>query len=218
MEFGHTHDATHTMYPSCSKLIDLDADTAFLSSPQSSVYGFVIEGSLKIKHRDGSELVVPAGHAFAINDQYTSRGPAKLWTVNRYGYNVVTSVTKPEHKGRLTYIDGCSDSLLIYPSRLGDSSLNLLYFPPKIDQSWHTHPSIRLGYVASGKGIAHWRDEKGDHTQPLLPGDSFMLPEHASHRFCTDDSEMRILAFHPDGDWGPEDHNHTMRNRTYLNK
>jgi hypothetical protein len=29
---------------------------------------------------------------------------------------------------------------------------------------------------------------------------------------------MRVIAYHPDGDWGPTDENHTMLNRTYIKK
>jgi len=37
-----------------------------------------------------------------------------------------------------------------------------------------------------------------------------------NHRFRTVDSTMTVIAFHPDGDWGPTDHTHTMINRTYI--
>ena len=46
----------------------------------------------------------------------------------------------------------------------------------------------------------------------------FCIEEREVHRFSTSNEEMVVLAFHPDGDWGPTDHNHTMLNRTYINK
>lgn len=115
--------------------------------------------------------------------------------------------------GKLSYIDGCSDSLLVYPPRLGDPSLNYLHFPENINQSFHTHPSIRIGCVIDGFGIS-------DTTEPLelMPKTFFCLDEHELHRFRTAGSTMKIIAFHPDGDWGPTDENHTMLNRTYIKR
>jgi hypothetical protein len=46
----------------------------------------------------------------------------------------------------------------------------------------------------------------------------FCLEEQELHRFRTKNNEMRIIAFHPDGDWGPTDENHVMINRTYVKK
>ncbi len=117
-----------------------------------------------------------------------------------------------EKTGRLTYIDGCSDSLLIYPPRLGDPSLNYLYFPEQTSQSPHTHPSIRLGCVVHGSGFADLKSGQ----LALTEGDIFCLDPQERHRFLTTQSDMGIVVYHPDGDWGPTDHNHTMLNRTYL--
>jgi len=103
--------------------------------------------------------------------------------------------------------------LLVYPPRLGDPTLNYLYFPPGIDQSFHTHPSIRVGCVIQGEGKASLRDKEID----LVPGVMFALEEKELHRFRTSSGDiMKIIAFHPDGDWGPTDENHTMLNRTYI--
>jgi hypothetical protein len=128
------------------------------------------------------------------------------------GHNLIGSVDTML-PGKLSYIDGCSDSLLVYPPRLGDSSLNYLHFPQNIVQSYHTHPSIRIGCVIKGSGIS-------DTTHPieLKEGMIFCLDEHELHRFKTSDYEMKIIAFHPDGDWGPTDENHIMLNRTYVKR
>jgi hypothetical protein len=37
--------------------------------------------------------------------------------------------------GRLRYIDGCSDSLLVGPAVRGDPCLNHLHFPPGVSQT-----------------------------------------------------------------------------------
>lgn len=238
MYIGNSHNAMHSMYPAHSRVHtpvkttkrktqkfgvpmasdEPDAGLDIAIPNDGSIYGYVATGTLTV-----GDMVIPAGHVFALPQNYdkvTRSEDATVWVIARHGYRSQVVVTKPENKGRLSYIDGCSDTLLVYPTRRGDGSLSLLYFPPNIDQSWHTHPSIRLGYVASGAGTAHWRDPISGKsmTKPLKAGDSFLLDEHCSHRFCTAGKEMRILAYHPDGDWGPEDHNHTMLNRTYLNK
>ena len=119
-----------------------------------------------------------------------------------------------EQVGRLAYVDGCSDSLLVFPPRLGDASLNLLYLPEKTLQTAHSHPTIRLGMVIDGHGVAQTQD--ADY--PLSPGDAFSIAEHEIHRFKTTDSFLRVVAFHPDGDFGPTDNNHTMINRSYFKR
>jgi hypothetical protein len=44
----------------------------------------------------------------------------------------------------------------------------------------------------------------------------FCLEEHELHKFKTENSEMKLVVYHPDSDWGPTDQNHTMLNRTYI--
>lgn len=117
-----------------------------------------------------------------------------------------------EEAGRLQYIDGCTDSLLIYAPKKGDPCLNHLHFPAGIDQTFHTHPSIRMGYVARGNGVASFPD--GDHA--LNTGDIFLLPVDELHRFRTPNESMDIIAFHPETDTGPTDEDHPMLNRTII--
>lgn len=131
---------------------------------------------------------------------------------NFHGQSV--SGVELEDMGRLQYIDGCTDSLLIYAPKKGDPCLNHLHFPEGIDQTFHTHPSIRMGYVARGKGVASFPD--GDHA--LNTGDIFLLPIDTLHRFRTPDESMDIIAFHPETDTGPTDEDHPMLNRTIIPK
>jgi hypothetical protein len=51
---------------------------------------------------------------------------------------------------------------------------------------------------------------------PLEAGSIFCIEERENHRFQTINDTMKIIAYHPDGDWGPTDQNHTMLNRTYI--
>ena len=143
---------------------------------------------------------------------------SKMFLVFRLGYKCQDSLGWVEPQGRLSYIDGCTDSLLIYPPRLGDPSLNLLYFPPGIEQTRHLHPSIRIGCVIEGSGISDVWENGEIVSRSLEAGTNFCLEENELHRFRTDDSSMVVVAWHPDGDWGPTDHNHTMLNRTYIKK
>lgn len=128
-----------------------------------------------------------------------------------------------ERFGRLKYIDGCTDSLLISPVRKGDPCLNHLHFPPGIRQTMHTHPSIRIGIVYRGEGMCITPWEK----IPLTEGMVFIInPENGqtykdfavgSHCFNTDLRTMDIVAWHPDSDFGPTDEVHPMISRTIVN-
>ena len=115
-------------------------------------------------------------------------------------------------EGRLKYIDGCTDSLLISPVRRGMPCLNHLHFPANTHQTFHTHPSYRAGMVAYGHGVAE--TDRGEIS--LIPGMSWFIPANERHRFKTDGSELGVIAYHPDSDFGPVDENHPMINRTVI--
>ena len=57
---------------------------------------------------------------------------SKMFAIIRYGYQGLDLVGKVEPTGRLAYIDGCTDTLLISPPRKGDACLNHLHFPKNI--------------------------------------------------------------------------------------
>jgi quercetin dioxygenase-like cupin family protein len=91
-----------------------------------------------------------------------------------------------------------------------------LYFPSGVDQTFHTHPSLRVGIIVSGRGIAEYYEGIILKTTRLNPGDSFVLDRHTRHRFRTEDSIMSIIAFHPDSEDGPRDEYNPMKARTYI--
>ena len=122
------------------------------------------------------------------------------------------SIITPGIPGHLSYIDGCSNSNLIDPARNGEPCLNYLYFPPGINQTFHTHPSVRIGFIASGSGIA----ETADGEVVLTAGDVFILQRFGKHRFKTADSHMSLIAFHPDSEDGPRDEFNPMKTRTHI--
>lgn len=181
-----------------------------------SIYGYSFGRSSitvdeKIYHFENKQYF-----SFGVKETATVTSDDNLFIVIRLGYLVPNNIGWIEEKGRLSYIDGCSDSLLVYPSRLGDPSLNLLYFPPGIEQTFHRHPSIRMGCVINGSGISCVGEKNDVQELPLEVETSFCLVEQERHRFRTTDNSMTVIAFHPDGDWGPTDRNHTMLNRTYT--
>lgn len=207
-------DKRQTMYPSIAFRTE-GKDTVNVP-PFATAYGIVMQGTVEVS---ACKTAQP-GEYFCI----TNPSPASL-TIPvsgnvaffiRLGYLGQNLLGGPiDESGRLVYIDGCSDSLLVYPPRKGDPSLNHLYFPPKVEQSFHIHPSLRFGCVLAGKGYAELGDGK---IIPLEVGSVFCIEERERHRFVTKGDSMTVIAYHPDGDWGPEDHNHTMLNRTYVTK
>jgi quercetin dioxygenase-like cupin family protein len=211
-------DMFDTMYPSAGYMIDNEEFVAPSFAKYFSVYGYSYDNSEIII--DGKTIYLEKGQYFglSVKEKMSAKATGKLFIIIRLGYLVPNTIGWIEQKGRLSYIDGCSDSLLVYPARMGDSSLNLLYFPPKITQSFHRHPSIRLGCVVSGGGYSSHGEADEVIEDKLSVGESFCLTEQERHRFRTEGNSMTVIAFHPDGDWGPTDHNHTMLNRTYLDK
>lgn len=210
----------NSMYPSSAYLFDRTeiGDLGYFhTNAISTTYGYVLDGEVTLSN----SKTVKRGEYFCLwtQDAHMISYTGKMVAFDRIGFKGQNTIGGPlEEKGRLSYIDGCSDSLLIYPPRQGDPSLNMLHFPPNTKQSFHTHPSLRFGIVASGFGYASLVDGDDEVSIKLEPGMMFCIEEQEKHRFVTDSKEMVVLAYHPDGDWGPTDHNHTMLNRTYLTK
>ena len=139
---------------------------------------------------------------------------ARLMLVTLRRFEGIPLVGGPvERTGRLDYIDGCSDTGLIAPLRLGNPCLNFLHFPPGVRQTRHTHPSHRIGLVYRGNGVCiHDNGET-----PMRAGDVFALPAWTPHCFHTAEDIMDIIAFHPDSVFGPTDESHQMKNATIQN-
>jgi hypothetical protein len=133
--------------------------------------------------------------------------------VTRLGYHGFFHLGGPiEPVGRLRYIDGCTDSLLIAPVLRGDPCLNLLHLPPGTRQTPHTHPSVRIGLVVRGAG----RCVTPAGSVALVPGLAFIIRASALHCFHTQDEPLVVLAYHPDSDFGPTHDDHPMINRTVV--
>jgi quercetin dioxygenase-like cupin family protein len=180
--------------------------------PSSTVFGFVLDGDSTV-HGGGNQYTLRSGQYFCFNDLVSVAGGSGF-IVERLGYRGLDLVGGPvESVGRLKYIDGCTDTLLVPPVRRGDACFNALFFPSGINQTLHTHPSIRVGLVASGQGWCRTYEE----TTALLPGKAFVIDEESIHGFITEPGQsMVIIAYHPDSDFGPVDEDHPMINRTIV--
>jgi mannose-6-phosphate isomerase-like protein (cupin superfamily) len=126
-----------------------------------------------------------------------------------------------ENGGRLRYIDGCSDTGLIQPLKRGDPCLNYLHFPGRTRQTPHHHPSHRVGLVLAGEGLCHHKGANGGasgdwRTTPMARGSMWLIPAGAEHWFETADATLRVVAFHPDSEFGPTDEDHQMLNATLM--
>jgi quercetin dioxygenase-like cupin family protein len=208
---GDTLDARMTMYPSLLQVVEGERR---LGSPTSTSYGYVVSGKARVRAAR-FEVRADAGSFFCVPDELEIDTTGRVVVIERYGFRGLLMAGRVEQTGRLAYIDGCSDTILVAPPRQGDPVLNHLHFPRGVDQTQHTHPSIRLGIVAGGHGIAY---QRGGWEHELAEGCVFLLHEHERHSFRTTESreEMDVIAFHPDSDWGPTDGVHPMLNRTYI--
>jgi len=177
-------------------------------------FGFVASGSVCLQDEQinwslnaGQWFSVPTG--FLLNLTELSR----VVVSQCLGYQGIYAMGGPiEAQGRLRYIDGCSDTLLCAPPLLGDPCLNHLHFPASIQQTPHTHPSLRAGIIAKGQGVC----VANQQTIPLSTGGLFYIAKNTEHCFITDTSTMDVIAYHPDSDWGPTHQSHPMVNRTLV--
>ena len=171
---------------------------------------FVSDGTAELTCCSGT-FAVAAGMYAAVPGRLRLAGGRGL-VITRFGHHGFFHLGGPvESTGRLRYIDGCTDSLLVPPVVRGDPCLNLLCLPPGTRQTPHTHPSFRAGLIIRERG---WCLAGGERL-PLAPGRAFVIDAGEEHCFHTDDAAMLVLAFHPDSDVGPVDEDHPMINRTF---
>jgi len=148
-----------------------------------------------------------------VNSHATVSGSAII--IEFMGINFPRTVMgqiNPGQPGDLSYIDGCSNSVIVAPPRNGEPCINYLYFPPNITQTHHVHPSVRIGLVLSGEGKA----TVAGKDYPLTEGTAFILDRFDRHGFSTENSHMSLAVFHPDSESGPTDEFNPMKSRTYI--
>jgi quercetin dioxygenase-like cupin family protein len=182
-------------------------------------FGYVLSGRMSLELCEQQSYDLHPGCYFCVPGPAYVEGDGEVEIITSFTYRGLFSLGGPvEPWGRLQYIDGCTDTLLIPPVKRGDPCLNSLYFPANTRQTQHTHPSLRAGMVIGGKGVCKTPD--GDHV--LRPGRIFFLPPETWHAFFTEEnrtetkSALTVVAFHPDSDAGPTDEDHPMLNRTYF--
>lgn len=230
-------ESAHSLYPLCYYNI-VNGDGLF-PDVGNSYFVFIYEGTARLSIDGGIKATLPSGCYFSTHGQFLLEGDFSAIAIEVFcergnykeskykAYTHIGGVV--EEVGRLKYIDGCTDSLLIPPVKKGDPCLNHLHFPQSIIQTPHTHPSHRIGIVIRGEGEC----ETPFGNLPLVPGCIFVIKEYngvelspgldgvlhpaGTHKFNTYGSHMDVIAFHPDSDFGPEDENHPMINRTIVN-
>ena len=178
----------------------------------ATCYGMVTNGQAVLSDPGAGRFELQQGMFFALPAGGSVQGGRGL-VITLSGYRGLRQVGGPlERVGRLRYIDGCSDTLLISPPRLGEPCLNHLHIPPHTDQTPHTHPSVRIGVIMGGTGEC--RTPEGVY--PLRPGMGWYIPTGCLHSFFTRDEALDVVAWHPDSDFGPRDDDHPMINRTVI--
>ena len=208
-----------------------------------SYYGYCYGGEALITQNNDTTFIIADGMYFSSSALESFTHPAgetsKIVVVEVYHNEGVYPETKfkamnmvggkIETEGRLKYIDGCTDSLLIAPVKLGDPCFNHLHFPHSINQTAHTHPSHRIGIVAKGNGLCLtpfgnlpltegmiFVIKQWDGEEKNIGLDGKMYP-NGTHSFMTPETScMDVIAFHPDSDFGATDINHPMINRTIV--
>jgi len=230
-------DSNHPNYP--IRYYNVISGDGFKWQENCSYYGYVYEGYYTLNQEGSPAFLLKSGMYFSISKEFEPVGDGKMIIIEVLhdqgdyplnNYSAVTTVGgEIEERGRLKYIDGCTDSLLIPPVKMGDPCFNHLHFPDHITQTPHTHPTHRIGIVAKGNGkcvtpfgnlpltsgmifiIKEW-----DGSSIAKGKDGLMHPV-GTHKFDTKNESMDVIAFHPDSDFGPTDIEHPMINRTIVN-
>jgi hypothetical protein len=204
--------------PACTVQLVADrtvlGDGTHVGAVGTGITGLVLPDGRRYELRAGMWFVVPGPAVFEPAEPDNSGvDGARVVVVSVAGWTGLFALGGPvEAQGRLSYIDGCTDTVLAAPPRLGDPCLNLLVVPPHTDQTTHRHPSLRAGIVVAGRG--HCAHPDGRHE--LAVGTGWFIPPETDHSFHTHDEPLAVVAFHPDSDTGPTDDDHPMRNRTLI--
>ncbi len=179
---------------------------------RGTFYGFVYTGKTKIKTVNNA-YTLKAGQYFCFNDEVEIQGGSGM-VIEAINSKALDMVGGPiENQGRLSYLDGCTDSLLVGPVRFGDPCLNAIFLPTGTEQTEHTHPSNRIVMVVQGSGEC----VIPGGVIPLAPGMIFIIHEESLHKIrVLGDQSMILIAYHPDSDCGPKDDDHPMINRTII--
>ncbi len=170
--------------------------------------GFLFEGYASITRKIGEQTIettLCAGMYFCLTGLEDCIAIAgKCILIHREGFQGLFMAGGPvEEKGRLKYIDGATDTLIIPPTSIGDPCLTFINFPPHIRQTLHAHPSLRICWVFRGRGRCILPENR---EILLVPGMVFAILANGEHAFFTDDESLDVITYHFDTDFGPDDH------------
>jgi hypothetical protein len=179
-------------------------------------YLYVATGSIETLFW-GKKYILSSGMYQSTEDgiDITIGQDTRIVVYQKTAYRWMNSLGILEQIGRLKYIDGCTDSILCNPIKKGDPCLNALFVPNGVNQTMHTHPSTRAGFIIEWAG----RCETPEKTHTLASWLIFFLPKNGLHKFRTDNEwewKLKIVAYHPDSDFWPSDEIHPMINRTLV--
>ena len=198
-----------------TKIFGFSPNTGFSLPDHYTHFGLVVSGYIVIQNSTRTRIIHD-GDFFSIVGSaiITSYGSGII--TSAYKYNGMNLFGGPlEKTGKLKYINGCTDTLLIPPVRKGDPCFNHLHFPPNTIQTPHTHPSVRVNVVYRGSGICIVPESKVKEV-PLVSGYAFIMKTDTIHSFNTLDTFMDVITFHPDSDVGMTDDDHPMVNKTIV--
>lgn len=141
-------------------------DGALVLAEDATQFVFCWQGAVTVRQNGAWPHVLTAGMYGSVPGKCEVRPVcqdlSRAMVISRHGWVGMLVLGGPlEERGRLRYIDGCTDSLLVPPVRLGDPCLNGLWFPMGTEQTGHTHPRVRIGMVVRGRGrcVTQW----GEH-------------------------------------------------------
>ncbi|MES2464010.1 MAG: cupin domain-containing protein [Armatimonadota bacterium] len=211
LETGVLADLSHGPHPA---IVHGFHDDTLALSEDATHYGMLTEGGAILHDREDRFRLRVGMFFVAVGRCQIAAPGGRGLVISVPGYKGLRQVGGPlEERGRLEYIDGCTDTLLVCPPRRGEPCLNHLHIPPNTAQSAHTHPSERIGVILRGRGECRTGDGS---IHALEPGMGWRIPTGALHSFFTTDESLDVIAWHPDSDFGPTDGDHPMRNRTIL--
>lgn len=202
--------------------------------PRNSI-GYVLSGAIDVEIDRPMHRRIVAGNWFVLGGRTGQTCDASVMgrvlivafnlpLAGTVGIDAAFAMGEVPDRGALRYIDGAWNSLLYGPQKLGAPCLNMLHIPCEINQTAHTHPSERIGIVLSGRvKVKQWEDPADEPIVSTLDaGDVWTLDADTLHSFHTTKAdiekfgEVRILAFHPDSDFGATDEVAPMINRTIV--
>lgn len=198
-------------------------------SDRSTSFGYVSSGWAKLyDHSSNLSFDLCKGMYFSfpnisrytiepveINNGDDDEKSSGIINVDNNYHGIFTIGGPVEQTGRLNYIDGTNTNLIIPPILFGNPCLNILYLDPNLEQTPHTHPSFRSGFVINGEGKCNLPGINESHD--FKPGTVFWIPEDLLHSFKSENNRLDIMTFHPDSEFGPSHGEHPMMNNTIFN-